>query len=68
MSATQAAQGWLSAKEAAAYIGYAEQTLANWRVNRTRNREPRGPVFHKVHGHRIRYRIADLDDYIASNP
>ncbi|WP_354023736.1 helix-turn-helix transcriptional regulator [Conyzicola nivalis] len=48
---------------AAAYIGVAQQTLANWRVR------GEGPPYAKLGRSRTRivYRIADLDRYLADH-
>ena len=50
----------LSTKQAADYLGLAEQTLANWRFLR------QGPVYSKL-GRRIVYQIIDLDAYLQQN-
>lgn len=47
---------YISAAGAAAYLGVAEHTLANWRWKGA------GPRFTKLN-RAIRYRIADLDAY-----
>jgi hypothetical protein len=55
--------GTLSPQEAASYLGYCTQTLAGWRFQGV------GPRYLKLgHGKRgkIRYRLEDLDAYIAS--
>lgn len=52
------AAGWATAEEAAAYIGYKPQTLANWRNLR------KGPLFSKVNGWQVRYRYSDLDAWM----
>ena len=50
----------LGAKEAAEYLGIQEQTLAVWRCNQ------RYPLpFIRV-GRRIKYRISDLDAFLAN--
>jgi len=46
----------LTAREAAAYLGVARQTLANWRAASPR----RGPSSINVRG-RVFYRVTDLD-------
>lgn len=54
--------GTLSPKEAAEYLGYAPQTLAGWRF------QGRGPRYLKLGGGKrgkIRYRLEDLDNYLA---
>lgn len=54
--------GTLSPKEAADYLGYAPQTLAGWRF------QGRGPRYLKLGGGKrgkIRYRLEDLDNYLA---
>jgi excisionase family DNA binding protein len=48
-------------KEAAEFLGVPEGTLAQWRSQR------RGPTFVKLEGRLVRYRLADLDQYIASH-
>jgi len=45
---------------AADYLGLSPITLADWRV------QGRGPRYVKL-GRRVKYDIADLDDYIAEN-
>ncbi|WP_286830219.1 MULTISPECIES: helix-turn-helix domain-containing protein [Kordiimonas] len=50
----------LTTQDAAQYLGLAPATLNKWRVYRT------GPGFLKL-GRAVRYRRADLDDYLSSN-
>lgn len=50
----------LSPTEAAAYLGVAHFTLAKWRMTGI------GPPFLRI-GHRIAYRIDDLDSWIVAN-
>lgn len=50
----------LGTKAAAAYLGVAVQTLANWRYAN------RGPRFTRT-GRSVKYRQADLDAYLARN-
>lgn len=52
--------GWATATEAAAYLGYKQQTLANWRSQR------RGPKFTKVNRAQVRYLYADLDTWMRA--
>jgi hypothetical protein len=49
----------LTAQEAAAYLGVARQTLANWRAARP----SRGPSSTTARG-RVFYRVADLDTWL----
>jgi hypothetical protein len=48
----------LTSAEAAAYLGTSRATLADWRCDR------KGPRYHG-RGAFIRYRLADLDDFLA---
>lgn len=50
----------LNTKAAAAYLGVAVQTLANWRYASA------GPRWTKT-GRSVKYRRADLDVYLARN-
>lgn len=50
----------LDCNPAAEYLGLSPITLADWRV------QGRGPRYVKL-GRRVKYDIADLDDYIAEN-
>ena len=50
----------LNAREAAAYLGVAYQSLCNMRHQR------RGPAYIKV-GRKVVYNIADLDSYLDNN-
>ncbi len=50
----------LDCNPAADYLGLSPITLADWRV------QGRGPRYVKL-GRRVKYDIADLDDYIAEN-
>jgi hypothetical protein len=47
----------IPSREAAAYLGVADQTLANWRYL------GKGPRFYRV-GQLIKYDERDLDDYL----
>lgn len=51
-----AAQGFLTNREAAKYMGIPMNTLSTWRFNK------KGPVYHKFDG-RVWYAKADLDEY-----
>lgn len=56
---------WLTPKDAAAYSGFAEGTLANWRTDRNTGKDPNaGPAFSKV-GARIRYSRAAIDAFLT---
>ncbi len=44
---------------AASYLGMSVHTLRRWRLFRT------GPVFLKVGGKSVRYRVADLQTFLA---
>jgi predicted DNA-binding transcriptional regulator AlpA len=46
-------------KEASEFLGVPEGTLAQWRSQR------RGPAFIKLEGRLVRYRVRDLETYIA---
>ena len=50
----------LTEAEAAEYLGFSKQTLANWRHRR------QGPPYVKVGGKAIRYLRADLDAFLDS--
>jgi hypothetical protein len=50
----------LTEAEASAYLRITQKSLQQWRWLR------RGPRYFK-HGNRVRYRLRDLDDYIAAN-
>ena len=54
-------QEYLSAAEAATYLGMSERTLNNYRVNGRQ-----GPAFTRL-GQLVRYRVADLDAWADSN-
>ena len=49
----------LTPEQTASYLGTAPQTLANWRV------VGRGPKYVRV-GKLIRYRLADIDNWLTS--
>ena len=55
-------QALLDTKQAAAYLGISPATLHTWRSTK-RNVLP----YVKLGGKHVRYRIADLDAYIAAN-
>jgi hypothetical protein len=50
----------LKPEDAALFIGVAVGTLAQWRSQR------RGPPFVKIERRLVRYRLADLEAYLAS--
>jgi excisionase family DNA binding protein len=52
--------GWMSAREAAVYLGLSEKTLANWRSRGI------GPRY--VRRRSVRYRRADLDSWLGDEP
>lgn len=52
----------LTSKEAAAYLGVAEQTLANWRYL-----GDRGPRFYRLGRGAVRYDVRDLDAYLEAS-
>ena len=57
------ARTYLSPSEAAGYLAVTERTLTEWR------RSGRGPCYTRLGGSptgRIRYLIADLDDFMAA--
>jgi len=49
----------LAEKQVAEIYGFSLGTLRNWRVLR------QGPRFLKINGKMIRYRINDIEDYLA---
>jgi excisionase family DNA binding protein len=49
----------LTPREAAELLGVPGSTLAHWRSER------RGPPYIKLEGRLVRYRTADLEDYLA---
>jgi predicted DNA-binding transcriptional regulator AlpA len=53
-------RAWLTAKEAAAYLGFSVPTLYGYRY---KARGPKGPRSYKVGG-QLRYRITDLDAWL----
>jgi excisionase family DNA binding protein len=61
MSSTEASQKLLSRKDAADYLGVKPHTLAVWACTR-RHAVP----FAKV-GRLVKYRLADLDAFLAAN-
>ena len=48
----------LNEQQAADYLNLSVGTLRNWRMER------RGPLFHKLAGHAIRYSTTDLLDFV----
>lgn len=56
---------WLSPADAATYLGFTEQTLADWRSGRCMVPGfPNGPTFTKLAGKSVRYRRRDLDGFM----
>jgi len=51
----------LTPQETAQILGVSMGTLAQWRSQR------RGPPFVKIEGRLVRYRLADLEAYLASS-
>lgn len=49
----------LTEKEAARYLGYSPKALAGWRY------KGGGPVFVRVSATSVRYRVSDLETWIA---
>ncbi|MEO1242503.1 MAG: helix-turn-helix domain-containing protein [Pseudomonadota bacterium] len=49
----------LTEREAAQYLGVSPRTLSNWRV-----RSNDGPRYHKLSSRAVRYRRADLEDWL----
>ncbi len=49
----------LTPQEAAAFLGIPSSTLAHWRSER------RGPPYVKLEGRLVRYRLSDLEEYLA---
>ena len=58
--ATEFNRRLLEVPEAAEYLGLSKSTLDKWRCY------GEGPKFIKMGSRAIRYRLSDLDDYIAS--
>ena len=56
---------WLTPESAGLYIGVSPDTLATWRKAKCKES---GPPYHRVNGRVVRYRLADLDDWMASRP
>lgn len=50
----------MNEKEAAAYLGLSARTLQQWRYLK------RGPRYVKVSERCVRYRLVDLDDWVAT--
>ena len=59
-TSTEVPPAALATADAAAYLGVAEKTLANWRGRR------QGPAYVRA-GARVVYRVADLDAWLAAN-
>ena len=57
--ASAAADAYLTARHAAAFLNCPEQTLANWR------QQKRGPKFNRIDRF-IRYRLGDLKDFMET--
>lgn len=53
---------WLGRTAAAAYLGLAPRTLDRWRCSGG------GPPYYKLRNYLVRYRIADLDTWVSSQP
>ena len=51
-------QGWLTADEAARYLGVQPRTLATWRLNGF------GPIYSAAFKRDPRYRVDDLDAFM----
>lgn len=53
---------FLTADEAAAYLGFSKGTLSNWRIQR------KGPPYSRSHGTTgaVRYRLSDLDAWMTA--
>ncbi len=49
----------LTPQEAAQFLGVLVGTLAHWRSER------RGPPYVKLEGRLVRYRLSDLEEYLA---
>jgi hypothetical protein len=61
MTAATLCSDLLTPSQAAEYIGGVKpQTLAVWRM------QGRGPRFVKVSGRHVRYRVRDLDEFLAA--
>ncbi len=56
---TPVGKALLTPAEAAAFLGIPPSTLAQWRSQR------RGPAYIKLENRLVRYRIAELEDYLA---
>ena len=54
-------RGLLTPKEASEFLGIPEGTLAQWRSQR------RGPQYVKLEGRLVRYRITDVEAYLAGH-
>lgn len=59
---TKQERKYLKPEDAAEYVGYSVNTLAQYRSKR------KGPVFHKMPGQyaRVLYAVEDLDNWIAT--
>ena len=56
--APQSSSAFLSESEAADYLGISRKTLQRWRFDH------KGPAYAKLNNKLIRYRLADLDDWM----
>ena len=56
--AAQSSPAFLSESEAAEYIGISKKTLQRWRFDH------KGPPYAKLNNKLIRYRLADLDEWM----
>lgn len=59
MTSAQSTARLLTPKQAAEFLSVPQGTLAQWRS------QSRGPVFIKLEGRLVRYRVCDLEAYIA---
>ena len=58
---SERSKGLLTPREAAEFLGIPEGTLAQWRSQR------RGPPYVKLESRLVRYRLSDLEAYIATH-
>ena len=56
--AQQSSSAFLSESEAADYLGISKKTLQRWRFDH------KGPAYAKLNNKLIRYRLADLDEWM----
>mgnify|MGYP003302921360 CR=1 FL=1 len=56
--AQQSSSAFLSESEAAKYLGISKKTLQRWRFDH------KGPAYAKLNNKLIRYRLADLDEWM----